>query len=75
LLRQPIKNSTKRKIPKTIDKDMSTIDKLGNIAELKRQALEYYAANSEITKKVEDALNDLFYTEPEDVYGYLVRPQ
>jgi hypothetical protein len=51
---------------------MSTVDKLGNIAELKRQALDYFVTNPEITKKVEDALNDLFYTEPEDVYGYLV---
>ena len=43
-----------------------------NIGELKRQALEYYSLNADIPLKVEDALNDLFYEGPTDVFGYLV---
>lgn len=43
-----------------------------DLNELKKQAIQYYAENSDITKKVEDALNCLFYDSPYDVYGYLV---
>lgn len=44
-----------------------------DLVELKRQALEYFSINSDITKKIEDALNSLFYESPYDAYGYLVR--
>jgi hypothetical protein len=44
-----------------------------DIAGLKRQAINYYKLNEDIPKKLEDALNDLFYEAPYDIYGYLVR--
>jgi hypothetical protein len=44
-----------------------------NIAELKKQAINYYKLNEDIPKKFEEALNDLFYDAPYDIYGYLVR--
>lgn len=43
-----------------------------DINELKKQAIQFYTENSDITKRVEDALNNLFYDSPYDVYGYLV---
>ena len=43
------------------------------LSELKKQALNFYQANSDIPKRVEEALNSLFYDSPDDVYGYLVR--
>lgn len=43
-----------------------------DLVELKRQALEYYSMNSDIPKRVEEALNSLFYESPYDAYGYLV---
>lgn len=42
------------------------------MVELKKQALEYYSVNSDIPKKMEEALNSLFYESPYDAYGYLV---
>lgn len=43
-----------------------------DINELKKQAIQFYTENSDITKRVEDALNNLFYDSPYDFYGYLV---
>lgn len=43
-----------------------------DLSELKKQAIEYYTVNAEIPKKVEDALNSLFYESPYDAFGYLV---
>lgn len=42
-----------------------------DLNDLKRQALSYFSLNSDITKRVEDALNSLFYESPYDTYGYL----
>ncbi|CAF0855007.1 unnamed protein product [Brachionus calyciflorus] len=42
-----------------------------DINELKKQAIQYYNENSDILKRVEDSLNNLFYDSPYDVYGYL----
>ena len=43
-----------------------------DLNELKKQALNYYSMNGDIAKRIEDALNSLFYDSPYDVYGYLV---
>ena len=43
-----------------------------DLNELKRQALSYYSVNADVPKRIEDALNSLFYDSPNDVYGYLV---
>ena len=43
-----------------------------DLNELKRQVLNYYAVNADIPKRIEDALNSLFYDSPYDAYGYLV---
>jgi hypothetical protein len=43
-----------------------------DLNELKKQALNFYSLNGDIPKKIEDALNSLFYESPYDVYGYLV---
>jgi hypothetical protein len=42
-----------------------------DLTELKKQALNYYSMNGDIAKRIEDALNSLFYDSPYDVYGYL----
>lgn len=42
-----------------------------DLNELKRQVLNYYAVNADVPKKIEDALNSLFYDSPPDIYGYL----
>ncbi|GAB1603626.1 hypothetical protein Ahia01_000643900 [Argonauta hians] len=39
--------------------------------DLKRKAIEYYHAN-DVPHKIEEVLNDLFYDQPPDIYGYLV---
>jgi len=44
-----------------------------NISELRKQAINYYKFNNDISKKMEDALNSVFYEAPYDVYGYLVK--
>jgi hypothetical protein len=46
-----------------------------NIADLKKQAINYFKLNEDIPKKFEEALNDLFYDAPYDIYGYLVRKE
>jgi hypothetical protein len=43
-----------------------------DLNDLKRQALSFFNTNTELTSKVEDALNSLFYESPYDTYGYLV---
>jgi hypothetical protein len=52
----------------------SSLRSRSDLVELKRQALEYFSMNAEIPKKVEEALNSLFYESPYDAFGYLVRP-
>ena len=44
-----------------------------DLIDLKKQALNYFMLNADITHKVEDSLNSLFYESPYDAYGYLVR--
>lgn len=44
-----------------------------DLVELKHQALDYFSINSDIQKRVEEALNSLFYESPYDAFGYLVR--
>ncbi|XP_029645357.1 enolase 4-like isoform X1 [Octopus sinensis] len=39
--------------------------------DLKRQAVEYYQKNK-VPQKIEEVLNNLFYDQPPDIYGYLV---
>jgi enolase len=43
-----------------------------DLSELKRQALSFYKTNKDVPRKVEDALNTLFFESPYDIYGYLV---
>lgn len=42
-----------------------------DLGELKKQAQNYFSLNGDISKRIEDALNSLFYDSPYDVYGYL----
>jgi hypothetical protein len=42
-----------------------------DLNDLKRQALNFYTLNPELTGRVEDSLNSLFYESPYDTYGYL----
>jgi hypothetical protein len=42
-----------------------------DLNELKRQVLNYYSVNADIPKRIEEALNSLFYDSPYDIYGYL----
>ena len=51
---------------------MSSSQRARELNELKRQALNFYSMNADIPKKVEEALNSLFYDSPYDAYGYLV---
>lgn len=51
---------------------MSSSRSKSDLVELKRQAMEYYSMNSDIPKRVEEALNSLFYESPYDAFGYLV---
>ena len=44
-----------------------------DLNDLKRQIVSYYSTNSDVPKRIEDALNSLFYDSPHDIYGYLVR--
>ena len=46
-----------------------------DLNELKRQALGYYKTNKDVPRKIEDALNTLFFDSPYDIYGYLVIKQ
>lgn len=39
--------------------------------ELKQKVVKYYQNNG-VPKKMEDVLNDMYYDNPVDVYGYLV---
>jgi len=43
-----------------------------DLNELKRQVLNYYSLNSDVPKRIEEAINSLFYDSPDDIYGYLV---
>ena len=42
-----------------------------DLNDLKRQVVNYYSTNSDVPKRIEDALNSLFYDSPHDIYGYL----
>lgn len=41
------------------------------LSELKKEALAYFSMNQDVPKRIEDALNTLFYDSPHDVFGYL----
>lgn len=43
-----------------------------NLHELKKKAVLYYQANG-VPEKIEEVLNGMFYDDPQDVFGYLVR--
>ena len=40
--------------------------------ELKQKAVKYYSDNG-VPQKMEDVMNSMFYDNPDDVYGHLVR--
>lgn len=40
--------------------------------EAKQRAVKYYNENG-VPKKIEEIMNSMFYDNPADVYGYLVR--
>lgn len=39
--------------------------------EIKQRAMEYYTENG-VPQKMEEILNNMFYDDPNDVYGHLV---
>jgi len=50
-------------------------DEKDGMYELKQRAKAYYATGDGdgVLKKMEEILNAMFYDEPEDVFGHLVR--
>jgi hypothetical protein len=52
--------------------DQGQIQRTRDLNELKKQALDFYRMNPQINKKLEDAINSLFYDSPYDTFGYLV---
>ena len=43
-----------------------------DLTELKKEAIAYFSLNQDVPKRIEDALNSLFYDSPHDVFGYMV---
>lgn len=51
---------------------MSSSREARELYEAKQKAVKYYNENG-VPKKIEEIMNSMFYDNPADVYGYLVR--
>lgn len=49
--------------------DRSTSDSVN----LKQEALNFFSMNSHVIKSVEQGINGIFYENPYDIFGYLVK--
>jgi len=54
------------------DKTMASAKQARELYELKQKAAKFYADNG-VPQKMEEILNSMFYDNPSDVYGHLVR--
>lgn len=54
-------------------RSVSAIKEARELYELKERAAKFYAENG-VPAKMEDVLNSMFYDNPQDVYGHLVKP-
>ena len=57
---------------KNNDNDQKSNLSARDIYEMKEQAKQYYGQNK-VPEKMEDVLNSMFFDNPNDIYGYLVR--